>query len=429
MVDGGVILGAVKQWSELDIDWWRSVNSEIAARDIDLAPDPDSGFYRKLVALQTARFMGYATASEDYYDVVSEETEATTHRYAKELFVSAGSGSEPDPSWLATWDGLEDDVQGVLCLKTMPSAVVMEVLTGTTDASRAWQELWYVLLSFIEDSLGSIGIELLECLVDECLVDIAMLNAGEWPDRYAAAAGRGSDLWEDVRAEPCFKLSKNERKQQRSVSSAAFVPKFDDVTSGKPIHLTTHVYTRRRHIYSPTPIQLVSSSESFFDNPVDELPSWQLTGTNVEWRNLDPEVPAVLPHTLGDKRGVRELSITGKLDHLPDGIGDLRFLERFVLTDSGLTSVPDSIGQLEFLAELDLSNNQLTELPETFGQLTTLVKLHVAGNQLTHLPASLSQLPNLKELVVVGNPLPTEFLKLAREGSIAEAQAWLYENG
>jgi len=76
-----------------------------------------------------------------------------------------------------------------------------------------------------------------------------------------------------------------------------------------------------------------------------------------------------------------------------------------------LESLPDGIGQLMFLEHLDVSGNALVRLPSLSG-LKAVTRLDCAGNRLKSLPVSLSGCATLQELCCNNNPglewLPTD---------------------
>ena len=76
-----------------------------------------------------------------------------------------------------------------------------------------------------------------------------------------------------------------------------------------------------------------------------------------------------------------------------------------------LESLPDGIGQLMFLEPLDVSGNALVRLPSLSG-LKAITRLDCAGNRLKSLPVTLSGCATLRELCCNNNPslewLPTD---------------------
>ena len=75
-----------------------------------------------------------------------------------------------------------------------------------------------------------------------------------------------------------------------------------------------------------------------------------------------------------------------------------------ILTDNELTSLPQSIGDLKLLQKCMLSGNKLSFLPESLNNCTNLELLRIAANNLTSFPTSLLPLPKLSWLAYSGNP-------------------------
>tara|TARA_R110000851_G_scaffold9769_2_gene36076 strand:+ start:374 stop:784 length:411 start_codon:yes stop_codon:yes gene_type:complete len=79
----------------------------------------------------------------------------------------------------------------------------------------------------------------------------------------------------------------------------------------------------------------------------------------------------------------KELNLYGKgITDLPEGIGNLKNLERLNLRKNELTSLPESIGNLTNLKELNLMYNKLTDLPESIGNLKNLERLLLPFNRI-----------------------------------------------
>ncbi len=121
------------------------------------------------------------------------------------------------------------------------------------------------------------------------------------------------------------------------------------------------------------------------------LEKFILVGTNVK----------KLPDTIGDLLNLKFLYIgyVEKLTDLPKSIENLKKLEYFCLNGSNFKKLPDSIGQLSNLKNLILDNNmKLTEIPESIGSLKNLEELTLEGNKVKELPDSIGSLENLEDL-------------------------------
>ncbi|KAL2628622.1 hypothetical protein R1flu_013308 [Riccia fluitans] len=92
-------------------------------------------------------------------------------------------------------------------------------------------------------------------------------------------------------------------------------------------------------------------------------------------RNLEE-----LPTDIGCLENIRSLIIEndsgsrgrGKLQSLPDSLGNLRNLQRLSVVNTDLKELPSSIGDLQCLEHLTVSNKQLQELPASPGRLEKL---------------------------------------------------------
>ncbi len=102
-----------------------------------------------------------------------------------------------------------------------------------------------------------------------------------------------------------------------------------------------------------------------------------------------------------------QLSMIGfrnnQIDTVPENVLPLttRWL---ILTDNALKALPNSMGDLTLLQKFMLSGNQLTSLPESMSKCHNLELLRIAVNGLTELPSFLLNLPKLSWLAYGGNP-------------------------
>ncbi len=75
-----------------------------------------------------------------------------------------------------------------------------------------------------------------------------------------------------------------------------------------------------------------------------------------------------------------------------------------ILTDNEIEKLPESIGDLKLLQKCMLSGNKLTTLPQSMSECHNLELLRIAVNKLTELPTWLLNLPKLSWLAYGGNP-------------------------
>ncbi len=140
------------------------------------------------------------------------------------------------------------------------------------------------------------------------------------------------------------------------------------------------------------------------DNHLNTLPDdfGQLKNLKILFlsNNFFTEVPTVLSHCPKlSMIGFRNNNINTLLeDALPLST---RWL---ILTDNALTKLPKSMGELKYLQKCMLSGNQLTHLPASMNHCENLELLRIAVNAFTELPKMLLELPKLSWLAYGGNP-------------------------
>lgn len=117
-----------------------------------------------------------------------------------------------------------------------------------------------------------------------------------------------------------------------------------------------------------------------------------------------------LPETIGELKSLEKLIITGNMRNLPESIGRLKNLKVLNLFGtSNLTSLPKSLGNLESLesfsiignsnCSLDLRNIPIKELPRSIGKLKSLKKLNLCGcKSLEYIPEEIGDLVSLEML-------------------------------
>ena len=75
-----------------------------------------------------------------------------------------------------------------------------------------------------------------------------------------------------------------------------------------------------------------------------------------------------------------------------------------ILTDNNLQAIPESIGDLSLLQKFMISGNQLTFLPSSISNCKNLELLRISANKLSSFPNILLSLPKLSWLAYSGNP-------------------------
>ena len=108
---------------------------------------------------------------------------------------------------------------------------------------------------------------------------------------------------------------------------------------------------------------------------------------------------------------LKEINISHNDDvkNIPESIGNLKSLERFILVGTNVKKLPNSIGHLLNLKFLYISYvEKLTDFPESIGNLKNLEHLSLDGSNFKKLPDCIGQLSNLKKLILDDNVKLTE---------------------
>jgi len=176
------------------------------------------------------------------------------------------------------------------------------------------------------------------------------------------------------------------------------------------------------------------------EQQVGEIPKW-----NGEVKPLPTNIKSYKFRYVLLGNHVIKLNIGGEgLNHLPESIDQLKFLQMLDLRNNNLTELPESIGNLEFLEELILHDNALKSVPESIGNLKNLGSLHLDNNELTTLPDTICNLKtwypiglsnnkigSLSEKILnyfgstnnlVGNPIKELWLEQAKEKKLHPAK-------
>ena len=126
---------------------------------------------------------------------------------------------------------------------------------------------------------------------------------------------------------------------------------------------------------------------------LENLERFILVGTNV--KNL--------PNSIGHLLNLKFLYISyvEKLNEFPESMGNLKNLEHLSLDGSNFKKLPDCIGLLSNLKKLILDDNiKLTEITEDIGKLKSLEEFVLEGNKVKELPDSIGSLENLETLSI-----------------------------
>ncbi|KAF3061462.1 Adenylate cyclase [Daldinia childiae] len=110
---------------------------------------------------------------------------------------------------------------------------------------------------------------------------------------------------------------------------------------------------------------------------------------------------------LGHLTGLLKLSLANnRLNHLPQEFGAFRALRSLNLSSNFLDKFPVFLCDLESLVDIDVSFNSIASLPDELGRLQSLEKFVMTNNRLVgSLPSTLRELLNLRELDIKYNGL------------------------
>jgi Leucine-rich repeat (LRR) protein len=110
-----------------------------------------------------------------------------------------------------------------------------------------------------------------------------------------------------------------------------------------------------------------------------------------------------------------------------DSVGELRQLQRLIISGNKINNLPGTIGNLQQLTILDIKTNEVSDLPPELGKLQALTKFDMSHNMVTELPWEMGQLANLGTLDVTHNPLIIPPKPVTVRGTSATI-AWLKAN-
>ena len=148
-----------------------------------------------------------------------------------------------------------------------------------------------------------------------------------------------------------------------------------------------------------------------------QIPEVVFKCTNLEELYIDNSKIETVPVGIGQLKKLKVLSISndtdsdeleklkydyrkanknrGGLKKLPEEVGELKNLERFVIWHNSLTKLPDSFGNLKKLKSCNLSSNKLEEFPEPLLGCTKLTSIDLNYNKIESVPEKISDLSEL----------------------------------
>ena len=93
-----------------------------------------------------------------------------------------------------------------------------------------------------------------------------------------------------------------------------------------------------------------------------------------------------------------------KLTKFPKCILRLKFLRELWFLENHIQHLPENIGDLKYLIRIDMENNfSLSDLPESVWKLKELEVLGLGGNKFSNVSERITELPNLKYLFLENN--------------------------
>nr|KAJ3417751.1 hypothetical protein HK105_000836 [Polyrhizophydium stewartii] len=113
------------------------------------------------------------------------------------------------------------------------------------------------------------------------------------------------------------------------------------------------------------------------DNRLDAIPETLVKLAKLRIINVARNLISRLPEQIGRLENLEVLVASdrfeiGRIEHIPESIGDLKKLNLLRLNNNRLSTLPEWIGKMSSLTWLNLASNQIRELPQAMGNLTKL---------------------------------------------------------
>ncbi|KAK4156899.1 phosphatase 2C-domain-containing protein [Chaetomidium leptoderma] len=146
----------------------------------------------------------------------------------------------------------------------------------------------------------------------------------------------------------------------------------------------------------------------FTNNEARKLPPSLGCASKLTYLDVSNNRVEQLEHAdLGALTGLLKLNLANnRLNHLPAYFGAYSVLRTLNISSNFLEKFPAFICNLESLVDLDLSFNLIGDLPDTIGELRNLEKLVITNNRLAGtFPGSFRNLRNLRELDIKYNTI------------------------
>ena len=126
----------------------------------------------------------------------------------------------------------------------------------------------------------------------------------------------------------------------------------------------------------------------------------------LEYLDVSHHAIQTVPKFIKNLKRLKVLKLSSnKIATIAGEIGKLVLLESFDLNDNLIKEIPASIGNLRKLKYLELAGNEIFHLPESIGRLSSLESLQLNSNRLKTLPDSIGDLQSLEDLSIGYNRL------------------------
>lgn len=138
-----------------------------------------------------------------------------------------------------------------------------------------------------------------------------------------------------------------------------------------------------------------------YGNHIDSIPDGIGNLKNLEKLYIGKNDLKYISPEIGKLKNLKLFSAQyNELTSLPDELTEISNLEQILVNQNHLRKLPDSIGRLKKLITLQAKYNKLEYLPESIGDCEQLQFIHLTQNLLNELPSSISRLRKLRELYV-----------------------------
>ncbi|KAL2913436.1 hypothetical protein HK105_207048 [Polyrhizophydium stewartii] len=128
---------------------------------------------------------------------------------------------------------------------------------------------------------------------------------------------------------------------------------------------------------------------------------WDDKDRLIELLLLDHDIIGPLTPKISKLAHLQELQMT----KIPESIGQLRHLRKFVIGPSQVVNIPESIGNLSKLVELSIWRSRVVNVPDSVGNLQRLKLVFFPSNTITRFPEAIFKVKSLQQLSFIQNVL------------------------